>query len=109
MTMKRLASGCLATLVLSACATVPPSRAIDRLPPVVVAPPVPPLVVLDYLLDSERLANADECTAQINRHDAEAQAVLRQAVQQAELMGWQRCNLATPFPGWVPGPYRYRR
>lgn len=65
-----------------------------------------PLAVLDHLLDGDRLATADECTAQINRRDEEARATLQQAVQHAELMGWQRCNLMTPFPGWHPFPYR---
>lgn len=65
-----------------------------------------PLAVLDHLLDSDRLATADDCTAQLNRRDEEARATLQQAVQQAELMGWQRCNLMTPFPGWHPFPYR---
>ena len=69
-----------------------------------------PLAVLDYLLDSDRLATADDCTMQINRRDEEAKAALQQAVQQAELMGWQRCQLSypgiMPFPGWRPFPYR---
>lgn len=69
-----------------------------------------PLAVLDYLLDSDRLATADDCTMQINRRDEEAKVALQQAVQQAELMGWQRCQLSypgiMPFPGWRPFPYR---
>lgn len=69
-----------------------------------------PLAVLDHLLDSDRLASADDCTAQINRRDEEARLAQQQVVQQAELMGWQRCQLnypmMMPFPGWRPFPYR---
>ena len=68
-----------------------------------------PLAVLDHLLDSDRLASADDCTAQINRNAEDARSAQAQAVQQAELMGWQRCQMSypmAPFPGWRPFPYR---
>lgn len=68
-----------------------------------------PLAVLDHLLDSDRLATADDCTAQINRNAEEARAAQAQAIQQAELMGWQRCQMSfpmAPFPGWRTYPYR---
>lgn len=70
-----------------------------------------PLAVLDYVLESERLAVVDDCTAQINRRDEEARVAQQQAVGQAELMGWQRCQLSypgmmSPFPVWRPFPYR---
>ena len=68
-----------------------------------------PLAVLDHLLDSDRLASADDCTAQINRNIEEARTAQAQAVQQAELMGWQRCQMSypvAPFPAWRHFPYR---
>ena len=66
-----------------------------------------PMAVLDYLLDSDRLATADDCSAQINRRDEEARATLQKAVQQAELLGWQHCQLTYPmFPGWRAFPHR---
>jgi len=67
------------------------------------------LAVLDHLLDADRLATADDCTAQINQRSEEARIAQQQAIQQAELMGWQRCQLSFlmgPFPGWRPFPNR---
>jgi hypothetical protein len=67
------------------------------------------LAVLDHLLDSDRLATADDCTAQINQRDEAARQTLEQAVVQAEQLGWQRCQMAYPgfmFPGWRHYPYR---
>lgn len=68
-----------------------------------------PLAVLDHLLDSDRLATADDCTAQMNQRSEEARIAQQQAVQQAEMIGWQRCQMTFPmgpFPGWRPFPYR---
>lgn len=67
-----------------------------------------PLAVLDHLLDSDRLATADDCTMQINKIHEDARQGLQQAVQQAEMMGWQRCQLSYPgpFPMFRPFPYR---
>lgn len=61
-----------------------------------------PVPVIDYLLDSDRQAVHDEYAEQLNRRDAEAKA----ALQQAELLCVQRCNLmAPPFGGWPRYPY----
>jgi hypothetical protein len=68
-----------------------------------------PLAVLDYLLDSDRQASADACATQINQRDEEARAAQQHAVQQAETLGWQRCQLSypmMPFSGFRPFPYR---
>ena len=134
-------------VLISACATVPSGRVVERLPESAPAAPVPPplppltradlsglaaqglsadsligrlrdshtrlrlsasdvltlkaqglpLAVIDHLLDSDRQASADECTAQLLKKDE----TLQQQVQQAELQGWQRCQLSQPmFPMW---------
>lgn len=67
-----------------------------------------PLAVLDHVLESDRLATADDCTARLNQHIEESRQAQQQAIQQAELMGWQRCQMNYPmFPAWRPFPYRH--
>ncbi|MGE5386931.1 MAG: hypothetical protein ACM3SV_13700 [Betaproteobacteria bacterium] len=59
------------------------------------------IVVLDYLLDSDRQALLDECSERINRLGREHM----QTLQQQEMLCQQRCALSCP--PW--GPYPWRR